>query len=60
MFKNTCLIALKRKDQSPRTIGLEILIYLILEDFICQLQNNSLDAQEYNHTNAIIIRIEIA
>jgi hypothetical protein len=31
-----------------------------LEVFICRLQNDSLIAQAYNHTNAIIIRIRIA
>jgi hypothetical protein len=35
MFKATCLVALKRKDQSPRILALEILIYLILEVFEC-------------------------
>jgi hypothetical protein len=28
MFKDTCLITLKRNDQSPRILDLEILIYL--------------------------------
>jgi 7,8-dihydro-6-hydroxymethylpterin-pyrophosphokinase len=28
MFKDTYLVALKRKDQSPRIIDLDILIYL--------------------------------
>jgi hypothetical protein len=30
MFKDNCLIAIKRKDQSPRIFHLEILVYLIL------------------------------
>jgi hypothetical protein len=34
MFKDTCLIALKRKDQSPHIIDLEILVYLTLEIFV--------------------------
>jgi hypothetical protein len=34
MFKDTCLIALKRKDRSPRILDLEILVYLLLEVFV--------------------------
>jgi hypothetical protein len=34
MFKDTCPIALKRKDRSPSIFQLEILIYLILDVFI--------------------------
>jgi hypothetical protein len=41
-------------------LGLEILVYLILEVFKCRLRNDSLNAQAYNHTNPIIIRIWIA
>jgi hypothetical protein len=51
MFKDTCLIALKRKDRSPRILHLEILVY--------QLQNDCLNTQAYNHINATIIRIGI-
>jgi hypothetical protein len=31
MFKDTCLVALKRKDWSPCIIDLEILVYFGLE-----------------------------
>jgi hypothetical protein len=31
MFKDNCLVALKRKDRCPCIIDLEILIYLILK-----------------------------
>jgi hypothetical protein len=34
MFKDTCLIALKRKDQSPYILGLESFCILDLEIFI--------------------------
>jgi hypothetical protein len=57
MFNVTCLIALKRKDQSPHILHLEILIDLLLKIFVHRLQNNSLNAQAYNHINATIIRI---
>jgi hypothetical protein len=60
MFKDTCLIALKRKDRSPRIFDLEILIDLLLKVFICWLQNDSLNAQAYNHINATIMSIGIA
>jgi hypothetical protein len=59
MFKETCLIALKRKDESPRILHLEILVDLLLKVFIRRLQNDSLNAQAYNHINATIISIEI-
>jgi hypothetical protein len=59
MFKETCLIALKRKDQSPRTLHLEILVDLLLKVFVRRLRNDSLNAQAYNHINAIIISIGI-
>jgi hypothetical protein len=45
---------LKRKDQNPRIPHLEILIV-----FVRRLQNDSLNAQAYNHINAIIISIGI-
>jgi hypothetical protein len=57
MFKDTCLVALERKCQSPRMFDLEILVYLILEVFVCWLWDDSLNAQAYNQTNAAIIRI---
>jgi hypothetical protein len=57
MFKVTCLIALKRKDRSPHILHLEILIDLLLKVFVRRLQNDSLNAQAYNHINAIIISI---
>jgi hypothetical protein len=68
MFKDTCLIALKRKDQSPHIFGLEslcildlvVFLCLILEVFIHRLKNDPLNAQAYNNTNATIIRIWIA
>jgi hypothetical protein len=41
-------------------LGLEILVYLILEVFRCRLRNDALNAQAYNHTNPIIIRIWIS
>jgi hypothetical protein len=59
MFKDTCLTALKRKDQGPRIPHLEILVDLVLKVFIRRLQNDSLNAQAYNHTNATIISIGI-
>jgi hypothetical protein len=57
MVKGTCLIALKRKDQSSRILHLEILADLLLKVFVHQLQNDSLNAQVYNHINATIISI---
>jgi hypothetical protein len=33
MFKDTCLISLKRKDWSPHILALEILVYFIVEVF---------------------------
>jgi hypothetical protein len=57
MVKDTCLIALKRKDQSPRILHLEILVDLLLKVFVRRLRNNSLNAQAYNHINATIISI---
>jgi hypothetical protein len=59
MFKDTCLTALKRKDQGPRIPHLEILVDLVLKVFIRRLQNDSLNAQAYNHINATIISIGI-
>jgi hypothetical protein len=59
MFKDTCLIALKRKDRSPRILQLKILIDLLLKVFVRQLWNDSLNAQAYNHINATIISIGI-
>jgi hypothetical protein len=59
MFKDTCLIALKRKDQVPRIFHLEILVDLLLKVFVHRLWNNSLNAQACNHINATIISIEI-
>jgi hypothetical protein len=58
MFKDTCLIALKRKDQSPHILHLEILVDLLLKVFVCRLRNDSLNAQAYNHINATTISIE--
>jgi hypothetical protein len=57
MVKDTCLIALKRKDQSPRIFQLEILIDLLLKVFVRRLQNDSLNAQAHNYINATIISI---
>jgi hypothetical protein len=59
MFKMTCLIALKRKDRSPRILHLEILVDLLLKVFVHRLRNDSLNAQAYNHINATIICIGI-
>jgi hypothetical protein len=59
MFKDTYLIALKRKDQSPRILHLEILIDLLLKVFVHRLRNDSLNAQAYNHINATITSIGI-
>jgi hypothetical protein len=57
MVKDTCLIALKRKDQSPRILHLEILADLLLKVFVHQLWNDSLTIQAYNHINTTIISI---
>jgi hypothetical protein len=57
MVKDTCLIALKRKYWSPRILHLEILVDLLLKVFVRRLQNDSLNAQAYNHINATIISI---
>ena len=57
MVKGTCLIALKRKDRSPRILHLEILVDLLLKVFIRRLRNDSLNAQAHNHINATIISI---
>jgi hypothetical protein len=57
MFKVTCLIALKRKDQSSHILHLEILVDLLLKVFAHRLWNDSLNAQAYNHINATIISI---
>jgi hypothetical protein len=59
MFKVTCLIALKRKDRSPHILHLEILVDLLLKVFVHRLQNDSLNAQAYNHINATIISIRM-
>jgi hypothetical protein len=58
MFKVTCLIALKRIDQSPYILHLGIPHILDLVVFIRRLRNDSLNAQAYNHINATIISIE--
>jgi hypothetical protein len=34
MFKDICLVALKRKDWSPLITGIEIFIYLIFNVFV--------------------------
>jgi hypothetical protein len=60
MFKDTCLVALKRKDQNPRILDPEILIYLILKSSFNGFKMNSPNAEAYNHTNSKIIRIGIA
>jgi hypothetical protein len=68
MVKDTCLIALKRKDQSPRInyleihvrLILEVFVYLILKVFVHQLCYEFPNAQAHNHANAAIIRICIA
>jgi hypothetical protein len=62
MVKGTCLIALKRKirvliessytwSSNPLILGLEV--------FACRLQNDSLNAQAYNHINVTIMSIGI-
>jgi hypothetical protein len=43
MVKDTCLIALKRKDRSPRILHLEILVDLLLKVFVHRLRNDSLE-----------------
>jgi hypothetical protein len=58
MVKDTCLIALKRKDRSPCILHLEILIDLLLKVFVHRLWNDSLNAQAYNHINGTLISIE--
>jgi hypothetical protein len=60
MFKDTCHVALKRKDQSPHILGIEILVYMDLESSYISFKMNSPNAQAYNHINATIIRIRIA
>jgi hypothetical protein len=57
MVKGTCLIALKRKDRSPRILHLEILVDLLLKVFLRRLRIDSLNAQACNHINATIISI---
>jgi hypothetical protein len=57
MFKVTCLIALKRKDWSPRILHLEIPVDMLLKVFVRRLRNDSLNAQAYNDINATIISI---
>jgi hypothetical protein len=59
MVKGTCLIALKRKDQSPHILHLEILVDLLLKVFVRRLCNDSFNAQAYNYINATIISIGI-
>jgi hypothetical protein len=59
MFKDTCLVAQKRIDQSPRMFDLEILIYLILKSSYVGSGRNSPYLQAYNHINATIISIGI-
>jgi hypothetical protein len=60
MLKDTCLIALKRKDQSPHIFALEILVYMLLKSLYNGSKMNSPNAQAYNHTNGTIIWIGIA
>jgi hypothetical protein len=68
MFKDTCLIALKRKDRSPHILHIEfpcildlgIFVYLISKVFERRLQNDSLNAQAYNQINVTIITIIMA
>jgi hypothetical protein len=60
MFKDTCLVGFKRKDQSPRIIDLEILIYLILYSLLASFETNSPNGQAYNQTNSVIISMGIA
>jgi hypothetical protein len=48
-----------RYDRSPHILRLEILIDLLLKVFVHRLQNDSLNAQAYNHINATIISIGI-
>jgi hypothetical protein len=59
MFKDTYLISLKRKDQSPRIFDLEILVDLLLKVFVRWLQNDSLNTEAYNNINATIMSIGI-
>jgi hypothetical protein len=59
MFKETCLIALKRKDWSPHILHLEILVDMLLKVFVRRLRKDSLNAHAYNHINATIISIGI-
>jgi hypothetical protein len=59
MVKDTCLIALKRKDRSPHILHLQILIDLLLKVFVRRLQKDSLNAQAYNYINATIMSIGI-
>jgi hypothetical protein len=59
MFKETCLIALKRKYRSSCILHFEILVDLLLKVFIRRLWNDSLNAQAYNPINATIISIGI-
>jgi hypothetical protein len=60
MFKDTYLVGLKRKDQSPRIIDLEIQIYLILYSSLASFKMNSPNGQTYNQTNSVIISMGIA
>jgi hypothetical protein len=57
MFKDTCLVALKRKDQSPHMFVHENIVYLILKSSFIGFEMTSPNAQLNNHTNATIIRI---
>jgi hypothetical protein len=59
MFKDTYLISLKRKDQSPRIFDLEILVDFLLKVFVRWLQNDSLNTEAYNNINATIMSIGI-
>jgi hypothetical protein len=59
MFKDTCLAALKTKDQSPHIHALGIFVCLILKVFVHRLWNDSLNAQAYYQTNGTIIIIWI-
>jgi hypothetical protein len=65
IFKDTCLIALKKKIRVLIYLDLEILVYLVFKVFVYLIlkssyhdsEMNSPNAQAYNHTNTTIIRI---
>jgi hypothetical protein len=60
MFKETCLIVLKKKRSESSDIPSWNPRMLHLEVFIWWPQNDSCNAQAYNHINATIMRIGIA